>query len=73
VQQARALGTYGTSIIPDQDCCRLFIPQHPATTSRLGEVQAAEAGLEIGKLVQMGLDQMEVQAFEFPHDVKRET
>lgn len=73
VQQARALGTYGTSIIPDQDCCRLFIPQHPATISRLGEVQAVEAGLEIGKLVQMGLDQMEVQAFEFPHDVKRET
>ena len=72
VQQARALGTYSISIIPDQDCCRLFIPQHPATISRLGEVQAVEAGLEIGKLVQMGLDQMEVQAFEFPHDVKRE-
>lgn len=66
VQQARELRTYETSIIPDQDCCRLFVPQHPATISTLEEVRAAEANLNIEKLVQMGLDQVEIQAFEFP-------
>jgi thiamine biosynthesis protein ThiI len=70
VQQARALGTYDISIVPDQDCCRLFIPQHPATVSRLEEVQAVEAGLEIERLVQKGLERMEVRAFEFPEAVK---
>ncbi len=66
VQQARALGTYDISIIPDQDCCRLFVPRHPATFSSLDEVRAVESHLPIEKLVQTGLDQMEIQAFEFP-------
>ncbi|MBI2560903.1 MAG: tRNA sulfurtransferase [candidate division NC10 bacterium] len=66
VQQARALQTYDISIIPDQDCCRLFVPRHPATFSSLDEVRAVESQLPIEKLVQMGLDQMEIQAFEFP-------
>ena len=73
VQQARALGTYEISIIPDQDCCRLFVPRHPATISTLEEVGAAEANLTIEKLVQSGLDQMEVQDFEFPEGVHRRT
>ncbi len=66
VQQARELQTYEISIIPDQDCCRLFVPQHPATVSTVEEVRAAEANLDIEKLVQMGLDQVEIQGFEFP-------
>lgn len=70
VQQARALGTYDISIIPDQDCCRLFVPRHPATCSTLDEVRAAESHLDVGKLVQMGLDRMEIQAFEFPETAR---
>ncbi len=66
VQQARELGTYDISIIPDQDCCRLFVPRHPATSSSVEEVKAVETHLDIEKLVQRGLDQIEIQAFEFP-------
>ncbi|MFI5338315.1 MAG: tRNA uracil 4-sulfurtransferase ThiI [Candidatus Methylomirabilales bacterium] len=72
VQQARALQTYEISIIPDQDCCRLFVPQHPATVSNVEEVRAAEASLNIEKLVQMGLDQVEIHGFEFPEGLPRE-
>jgi thiamine biosynthesis protein ThiI len=72
VQQARELQTYEISIIPDQDCCRLFVPRHPATVSTVEEVRAAEANLNIEKLVQMGLERVEIQAFEFP-DEGRET
>ncbi len=66
VQQARELGTYDISIIPDQDCCRLFVPRHPATSSSLEEVKVVETRLDIEKLVQSGLGQMEIRAFEFP-------
>jgi hypothetical protein len=37
--------------------------------STVEEVRAAEANLNIEKLVQMGLDQVEIQAFEFPESV----
>jgi thiamine biosynthesis protein ThiI len=66
VQQSRVLGTYEISIIADQDCCRLFVPRHPATFCSLEEVRAVEANLNIEKMVQMGLDQVEIQAFAFP-------
>ena len=32
--EAQRLGTYPISIIPDQDCCTLFTPRHPATKAR---------------------------------------
>ena len=32
--EARALGTYPISIIPDEDCCQLFTPRHPTTKAR---------------------------------------
>ena len=32
--EAQRLGTYPISIIPDQDCCTLFTPKHPATKAR---------------------------------------
>mgnify|MGYP005811836543 CR=1 FL=1 len=66
VQQARALGSYEISILPDQDCCSLFVPRHPATFSTLDEVRQAEAGLPAAALVQSAVERVEIQAFEFP-------
>ena len=43
VAQAEVLGTYPISIIPDQDCCQLFTPRHPATRARRDEIERAEA------------------------------
>ena len=47
VQQARALGSYQISILPDQDCCSLFVPRHPATFSTLAEIRQAESRLDV--------------------------
>jgi tRNA uracil 4-sulfurtransferase len=66
VQQARALGTYEISILPDQDCCSLFTPQHPATFSRLDEVESAEARLPVADLVAAALRGIETQESDFP-------
>jgi thiamine biosynthesis protein ThiI len=64
--QAREIGTYEISILPDQDCCQLFIPTHPATRSRLNEVQEAERRLEADQLIQTAVEDVEEVRFRFP-------
>lgn len=49
--EAQRIGTYETSIIPDQDCCQLFTPKHPVTRARPEEISAAESGLPVDDLV----------------------
>jgi len=68
VQQARRLGSYEISIRPDQDCCRFFVPRHPATFSTLEEVRAAEERLPVEQLVEAGLERAEVRNFSFPEE-----
>ena len=52
---ARQIGTYDISILPDQDCCTMFVPRHPETMARLEEVEAAEAALDTERLVEEAL------------------
>src|SRR5262249_37448913 len=52
---AMQIGTYDTSIIPDQDCCTLFVPRHPATRAQPDEVAAAEARLDVPTLVALAV------------------
>ena len=65
-REARALGTYATSIIPDQDCCTLFTPKNPATRARRDEVERAEAALPIAELVNAAVARAERHDFVFP-------
>jgi thiamine biosynthesis protein ThiI len=44
-------GTYEISIQPDQDCCTLFVPKHPAVGAKEPEVLEAEALLDVEALV----------------------
>ena len=55
IGQAMAIGTYDISIIPDQDCCQLFIPKNPAVRTTIEEIERAEKVLDIPKLIDMGL------------------
>ena len=66
VHQAQAIGTYEISIQPDEDCCTLFTPKHPATKSTVEELEAAEARLKIADLVGMARDRAEEVRFAFP-------
>jgi thiamine biosynthesis protein ThiI len=67
--EAQRLGTYEISIIPDQDCCTLFTPRHPATKARLIDVERAEATLPVDEIVQGAVAAAAVEDFQFP-DVK---
>jgi thiamine biosynthesis protein ThiI len=55
VAQAQRIGTFETSILPDQDCCSLFVPPHPTTRATAAEVAAAEALLDVEALVEKGV------------------
>ena len=66
IDQARKIGTFETSAIPDQDCCQLFVPRHPATKARLADVEKAESTLDLPALTQLGVEQAEVAEFKFP-------
>ncbi len=47
IELARRIGTYETSIVPCPDSCTLFAPDRPETHADMGEVLAAEAGLDV--------------------------
>jgi tRNA uracil 4-sulfurtransferase len=64
--EAQRLGTYPVSIIPDQDCCTLFTPRHPATRARASDVQRAEATLAIDEIVDRAAAAVVVEDFDFP-------
>ncbi|MEO5739268.1 MAG: tRNA uracil 4-sulfurtransferase ThiI [Vicinamibacterales bacterium] len=49
-------GTYEISIQPDQDCCTLFVPKHPATAAKEPEVLEAESLLDVEELVRRCVD-----------------
>jgi thiamine biosynthesis protein ThiI len=66
VDQARQLGTFPISIIPDQDCCQLFTPRHPATRAARDEVAAAEQALPIDEMVAAAEAAANVEEFRFP-------
>lgn len=57
IDRAKAIDTYEISILPGEDCCQLFVPQHPATTSTVEELEAAEAALDVAALVSQGVEQ----------------
>ena len=66
VNEARRLGTYQVSIIPDEDCCTLFTPKHPATRARRNQVEASESALLIDELVQEAVSSAVCRDFRFP-------
>ena len=65
--EAQRLGTFPISIIPDQDCCTLFTPRHPATKAKIWEVERAEAGLPIDEIVAQAVDAAVVEHHRFPN------
>lgn len=70
-EQAQAIGTFETSIEPDQDCCRLFVPPHPSTRTQLDPIRKVERGLDVDSLVKQGVAQAELAEFEFPSSKTR--
>jgi thiamine biosynthesis protein ThiI len=63
---AAALGTLETSIIPDQDCCQLFVPRHPTTRASGAAVLRAERTFDVAALVALAVGGTESIRLHFP-------
>ena len=61
--EAERIGTFPISIIPDQDCCQLFTPRHPATRVKRPQVLAAEAALPIEEMTAAAIAAATVEEF----------
>jgi tRNA uracil 4-sulfurtransferase len=71
VIEARRLGTFETSILPDQDCCSLFVPAHPETHARLDAVLEAEAQFDIEAMIAAAVAKTEFATLAFPHAIAK--
>ena len=67
--EAERIGTFPISIMPDEDCCTLFTPKHPATRARLPNVLQAEQALAIDEMVTEAIAATAVEEFRFPAPV----
>jgi len=55
IEKAKEIGTYDISILPYQDCCSRFLPEHPQTKANLEVVEKAERKLRVENLIKKAL------------------
>jgi thiamine biosynthesis protein ThiI len=71
IDQARRIGTFEISSIPDQDSCQLFVPAHPATKARFADVEQDETKFALAELVRYGVENAIEEEFNFPESCPR--
>lgn len=59
IEISERIGTYETSILPYEDCCTIFLPKRPVTKPRLSTVEKIESVLDVEKLVENALANVE--------------
>jgi thiamine biosynthesis protein ThiI len=64
VDRAKTIGTYEISIESSDDCCQFLMPRQVVTRPLLADIEAAEAHLDVERLVAAGLAQMRVEKIE---------
>jgi len=55
VTRAKEIGTYETSIQPFEDCCTVFVPQHPVTKPKLTDIRASEALVDFSPMIEKAI------------------
>jgi len=65
VEIAQKIGTFETSILPEEDCCTVFSPKKPVTKPKLDRIEKSQNALEVEKLIQDAIDNIEVEDIEF--------
>ncbi|MDE0186047.1 MAG: tRNA 4-thiouridine(8) synthase ThiI [Candidatus Poribacteria bacterium] len=59
IRLAQRIETFEISTLPHDDCCSLFVPDHPATNASIESVREAELNLETDALLEQALENME--------------
>ena len=61
IKISREIGTFETSILPNEDCCTVFTPRHPATHPKLSALEKAEAMFDYGPLIDRAVEGTELK------------
>ncbi len=59
ISKAEEIGTYETSIMPFEDCCQVFVPEHPVTRPRLKDIEEIEENLQYSSLIKEAAEKVE--------------
>lgn len=57
---ARKIGTFETSIIPEEDCCTVFVPKHPVTRPKLEDIRKSEALVDFSEMIDRAIASSEL-------------
>lgn len=60
IDRAKAIGTFETSILPFEDCCTVFVPQHPVTKPKVDKLRESEALVDFAPMVEKAIADMEI-------------
>jgi thiamine biosynthesis protein ThiI len=66
IEQAEKINTFETSILPDEDCCTLFVPKSPSTSVRSEEIIPYEDEMDIGEMVKEAVKATELFEYHMP-------
>ncbi len=59
IEISQRIGAFETSILPYEDCCTIFLPKRPVTKPRLEHVLKVESVLDVDKLVENALSDID--------------
>lgn len=59
VERAQRIGTFETSILPFEDCCTVFVPQHPVTKPNVERIRESESLVDFEPLIEAAIEKTE--------------
>ena len=60
VERAKQIGTFETSILPYEDCCTVFVPNHPVTKPQIEKLRQSEALVDFTEMIEKARQETEV-------------
>ncbi len=65
IDTARKIETFEVSILPDLDCCSLFVPRHPVTKANVESIERVEQHLDLQEMIESTFKQRKMERIEF--------
>ena len=59
IEIAKKINTFETSILPYEDCCTVFLPEHPLIKPKLEKVVREETKLDVASLIESAINNTE--------------
>lgn len=60
IERAQQIGTFDTSIQPYEDCCTVFVPQHPVTRPKVEQLRQSESLVDFEPMIEKAIETAEL-------------